>query len=219
MKKAFTFILILVLALGVAASAVQYSQEVKAGWNFIAFPGYPANTAVTSTFANFDFDFDCILQTMVGSESTAFDPFDEFYGLTNVFLGQGYYFYTPEDGTISYEGVADGIPDANGRMTDMWFELPKAGWQMIGNPFDHDVYVNADQSDFGTGDHIFFTDGNVLKTWSEAVEADWVASIMINNESAGDVGYFSNTSWKLEPGLGYYFQTYRDNLVMIIPAY
>ncbi len=219
MKKAFTFILILVLALGVAASAATYTQEVEPGWNFIAFSGYPADTAIDSTLGNFDFFFDCIFQTMVGNESTSYDPFDEMSGLTNVFLGQGYYFYTPEAGTISYEGVADGVPDANGRMTDMWFELPKAGWQMLGNPFDHDVYVNTDKSEAGEGDHIFFTDGNVLKTWGEAAEAGWVANVMINNEKVGTVGYYFNDAAKLEPGYGYYFKTYVDNLVMIIPAY
>ena len=219
MKKAFTFILIFVLALGVAVSADSYTQTFKPGWNFIAFSHYPADTAVESVFGSFDFAFDCVLQTMVGNESASYDPFEEFSALSNVFLGQGYYFYTPEAGTISYEGVADGIPDANGRMTDMWFELPKAGWQMIGNPFAHDVYVNADESDEGTGDHIFFTDGNVLKTWGEAVDADWVEDSFQNNEEQGLVSYSLGDSAKLIAGKGYYFKTNVDNLVMIIPAY
>ena len=54
---------------------------------------------------------------------------------------------------------------------------------MVGTPFNHDVYVNSDQSDMGDGDNIFFTDGSSLKNWGEAADAGWVDTI-----AAGDDG-------------------------------
>ena len=215
MKKTLVFVIALVLAMGMMASAATYTLDVTDGWNFISLPGVPFDSSVASGFDGFDFDFSALLQSMLGNESIADDEAEG--TMLNVFVGQGYYFNPGEDGTISYEGVADGVPDSQGTMADMWISLPKAGWQMIGTPFNHEVFVNADQSDDGDGDNIFFTDGSSLKNWSEAADEGWVSDTALGPE--GSVGFSFSDSASFTPGLGYYFQTMVDDIAMIVPAY
>lgn len=219
MKKTLVLVIALVLAMGMVASADTYTKDVYAGWNFISAPLVPFNSAVESVFSGFDFMFDASLISMNNGESIAYDGWSPETGsLKNILLGSGYYLYTSEaKKTISYDGVADGVPDSAGTMTDMWLSFPKAGWQMFGHPFNHDVYVNTDQSDMGDGNNIFFTDGSSLKNWSEANAAGWVADVATS--AAGTVGFFFNDSCKFESGNGYYIQTMVDNIAMIIPAY
>ncbi|MBO7393212.1 MAG: hypothetical protein J6U98_03300 [Abditibacteriota bacterium] len=218
MKKTLVFVIALVLAMGMMASAATYTADLPEGWNFISVPLVPFDSAVESVFNGFDFMFGDQIQTMLGNVGQAYDGWDpENSDLKNIFIGQGYYFYAIEGGTLSYEGVADGVPDSQGTMADMWISFPAKGWQMVGTPFNHDVYVNSDQSDMGDGDNIFFTDGSSLKNWSEANDAGWVSSEAQGSE--GTVGYFFNDSCKFEPGKGYYLETSVDNLAMIVPAY
>jgi hypothetical protein len=219
MKKTLVFVIALVLAMGMMASAATYTADLQPGWNFISVPLVPYDSSVAAVFGGIDVMFDvAMLQSMKDNASIAYDPFDEEgCDLQNIFVGQGYYINMFDSATFSYEGVADGVPDSQNVMADMWISFPVKGWQMIGTPFNHDVNVNADGEEMGDGDNIFFTDGSSLKNWGEAVEAQWVADCAQNDD--GTVGFFFNDFSKFEPGKGYYFETKVDNLAMIVPAY
>jgi len=151
-----------------------------------------------------------------------------------ILLGEGYWLNCEgSGGTVSNEivGIPDGVP-SGGTMTDMWISLPghqtdgldAGGWHIIGHPFNHATCVNkiAGGNESYVGDHIWFTDGTTLKTWEEAVYATWVDYKFSGNESFGgaDVQYDGGGyDTYLRPGKGYWVNTYKDNLAMIIPAY
>ena len=218
MKKTLILVIALVLAMGMVACADTYTKDIYKGWNFISAPLVPFDSSVASVFNGFDFTADAALQTIDNGSTVAYDPWDiDNSPIKAVLIGKGYYLQNGAAGTLSYSGVADGVPDSNGTMTDMWISLPKAGWQMIGQPFNHDTYVNKDQSEDGTGDNISFTDGTTVKTWADAVTAGWVDSTA--SSASGSVGYSFNDSAKFEAGQGYYIQTKVANIAMIIPAY
>lgn len=220
MKKTLVLVIALVLAMGMVASADTYTKDVYAGWNFISVPLVPFDSTVENVFTGFDFAFDASLQTLKNGVPIEYDYWNagtDLNPLPNILIGQGYYFNTAVDGSISYEGVADGVPAADGTMTDMWLSFPTKGWQMFGHPFNHETFVNSDQSDMGSGDNIFFTDGASLKNWEEAAIAGWVASSAFSEASS--IGYFFADKCSFEPGYGYYIETNVDNLAMIIPAY
>ncbi len=69
----------------------------------------------------------------------AFDP--DAFG--KVLLGEGFWLYQTQGGTISIVGIPDGVPDSSNNMTDMWISLPgnqldgvdEGGWHLFGHPF------------------------------------------------------------------------------------
>lgn len=228
MKK-FGLVIGLVVGLSTASFAATetVSFDIYQGWNLIAAPCVPVDPAPLSVFAG---AIDGIDGNLTRNDPAAggitWDSLggDEAFG--NVLLGDGYWLYQNSEGesTISYEGLPDGIPDVNNNETDMWISLPGAGngnggWHIIGNPFNHDVSVD---SGAGTGDKIFFTDGTTVKTWGEAVDAGWVSDVMTGNDPAtGGINVQYNglgDTDKLSAGKGYWLQTIKDNLAMIIPA-
>lgn len=229
MMKTLVLVLVLSLLTGVAATAATVTVDTYADWNLVAAPLVPFNPAVDSVFSNFDVMFtagitrwDAPSQGMI-----AYDAFDVPGAFGNVLLGDGYWFNYPEAGQIVYDGVPDGVPDASNVKTDMWISLPgnqldgqdAGGWQLIGQPFNHDTPV--DSGGF-SGDLVFFTDGTTLKTWGEAADAGWVDSTMTFWDGATQgmlsLGYFFNDDDQFRAGHGYWCKTNKDNLAMIIPA-
>ena len=124
--------------------------------------------------------------------------------------------------TISYQGVADGVPDAHGRMTDMWIALPgnkknglgSGGVHWVGTPFNHAVCV----------DKCFISDGRYLWTVSQAVEEGLVDGLWdsMDNETKQPlkVGLRSLNpdQYVLQPGMMYQITTHRNDLALIVPA-
>lgn len=224
-----TFVLVLalmVVAAGVSVAATA-TIDIYPGWNQIAAPLVPFDPDPASVFADAADGVDGLLYRTSPSEggSIGYDEFDpDFFG--GVLLGDGYQLMVISgDQEISYQGVADGVPDANEVKTDMWISLPGAGsgsggWHLVGHPFAHDTAVDDGSGD---GTNILFTNGTDVKTWGEANLAGWVdASISGSDASFGgafSVAYdgFGDTD-VLQSGHAYWVYTYVDNLAMIVLA-
>lgn len=230
--KTFGLVLALLMVVGVGSCLAETATfDTYTDWDMISLPLVPLDPVVDNLFTGYDMWFTGFMQRWDAPQQryVAYDPFDVPGSFGSMLLGDGYWFNYPTTGTISYSGVADGVPDAGGTMTDMWVSLPGnqpdgqnlGGWHMIGNPFNHDIPLDPNFNLNGEG--ISFTDGTAVKNWDEAVQANWVDSQMLVwdpiNDRYVDVGYFFNTVDKLEAWRAYWIQTKKDNLAMIIPAY
>ncbi len=224
--KTLVLTLLFVIVIGGACLAETATIDLYTGWNMISAPLVPLQPDPMVVFSNAADGIDGLLSRYDPSlGGIGYDSLDtSLFG--NVLLGDGYWLNSYASGhqLIQYEGVADGVPDGDGNKTDMWISLPGAGelgaWHQIGQPFAHDTPVDPNYD--GTGSGIYFTDGTTLKTWSEAVEANWVdAKISGYDPASGgiDVQYDGlGGDDTLRAGRGYWFLTFRPNLAMIIPA-
>ncbi len=239
--------LVLVLALMMVAGGVSVADTVSfdlyGQWNLVSCPLVPFVPAPWNglsgvekgVFDPVDIDFmgsmsrwDAASQGQIGWSQ--FNPGD--FG--NILLGEGYWVYQGDPQgpspvqTVSYSGVPDGVPDANGVKTDMWISLSGqqgdgdlGGWHLIGHPFNHEVCISKEPGNL-LGDNITITDGTTLKTWGEAVAEGWVNDPMTTwdgvSQGENSVGYFFAADEYLRPGHGYWVRTNKDNLAMIIPA-
>lgn len=224
---------LLVLVASAVCSAATAMYDVYQGFNLIAAPIVPFNSDPTVVFAGSHDGVDGTLSrwdpTNGGVYYDSLDP----GGFGNILLGEGYWLQQTGTGHITIDGVLDGVPDGSGKKTDMWISLPGnqadagvnppsgGGWHLIGNPFDDVIPVDSGS---GVGDRIKFTDGTVLLNWSEAANPPyaWVSATLSGWTPAGggvDVqfdGLGSDDS--LRPGMGYWLQTTKDNIAMIILA-
>lgn len=223
-----TFVLVLalmVVAAGVSVAATT-TIDVYEGWNLISAPLVPFDADPMSVFADAPDGLDGYLSRESPAEGGGilFDELEpELFG--GVLLGDGFWLASSSAATITYEGVEDGVPDAQGVKTDMWISLPGTGagggaWHMIGHPFAHETAVDDGSGD---GTNILFTDGTDVKNWGEANAAGWVSdAVSGEDQSMGGVFFVSfdglGDSDVLQPGKGYWIQTFQDNLAMIIPA-
>ncbi|MCE5200423.1 MAG: hypothetical protein ABFD54_01145 [Armatimonadota bacterium] len=157
----------------------------------------------------------------------------------SILLGEGYLLNNTDGPTqVTYDAVADGVPsnpaDAT-TMTDMWISLPgrtetgtnldQGGWHLIGCPFNHVIPFDKAEGSFAAGDNIYFTDGTTVKTWADASTGNdaWVSPTMFGRDGRGQFqatydGDPSEVDLFLRPGYGYWFQTKKDNLAMIVTA-
>jgi len=229
--KTLVLVLAMVAVLGGMVVADTATYDVYNDWNCISAPLVPYDPDPVSVFSGVTINgklsrFDATVQS--GVSYLRADP----ASFGNVLLGDGYWLQTNvgegNSLTISFQGIADGVPDSSGNLTDMWISLPgdqydeadNGGWHLIGQPFNHDTAtsINAAQ-----GDHIFLTDGTYLKTWKQAVTDNWCGNAFIafdaSAQSGYNVGYLRTASDDtLHAGYGYWFQTKKDNLALIIPS-
>lgn len=232
MMKKLGLVLILMLVVSGAVMAETVTLDTYAGWNVISLPQVPYEPDPAVAFSQFDMMFTTTLMrfdapTQANITYDAFATPPTAFG--NLLLGDGYSFYNPDAGQVSYDAVLDGVPDAAGTMTDMWISLPgdqndgvdAGGWHTIGCPFNHDIAIDPN-FDF-TGSNIQFTDGTTLKGWADAVSAGWVMDSMYYFDGASQsqfaAGFFFNDDDQLRAGKAYTFKTNKDNLAVIIPAY
>lgn len=228
------------LALGITillagmAVAEPVSFDVYQGWTMLAVPQVPFEPAVPDVFGSIP-TVDMLSTFVGGSDFPYNDDTKDFFG--GMMLGQGYWLWLDaESATVSYEGVADGVPDmagdppapVEGTKTDMWISLPGSdqsgggfndtgGWHMIGNPYNHNVDFGAD------GVNVKFTDGTTVKTWAEASAQPgaWVDPIMTGFLGGSDLpssylGFDEGYVPYMIPTAGYWIYTYQPNLAMII---
>lgn len=238
--KTLVLVLALMVVVAGAAMAEPVTFDIYQGWNMIAVPTAPFSPAVPDVLKTTEGIgipvLDCLstFDTVSGSDYGYNAETAEWYPGMN--LGTGYWLWyegdvNPDTGTLTlqYDGFPNGLPDtAGGPRTDMWISLPgsdfdgdgvcEAGnWHMIGNPYAH--YV-----DIGVGGvNIKFTDGNEVKTWSEACAEPgaWVSSNMVGFLAGSDLvtGFAGGDQTPcLVPGCGYWLWTNRPNLAMIIDA-
>jgi len=228
--------LVLVLALLIVGSAMCGAAGVTVDlynkWNYIAAPCVPFNPDPISVFTGpsgaIDLDYYLYRYDAASQSMIVYDAIDP-TGFGNCLLGDGYILYNHANvDNFSFNAVPDGVPDAGGAKTDMWISLPgnqldgvsAGGWQLIGQPFNHDT---ASDLGSGTGDNIHFTDGTTLKTWDEAVAANWVDDTF--NYYTGIDQSMKNITYNglgdddtFRAGNAYYVHTRIDNIAMIIPA-
>jgi len=218
--KTLGLVLALVVVVGGACVADTVTIDLLAGWNQIAAPLVPFNPDPLAIFGSVPVNGTLWRLNAPDQGMTPYDDLDPaMFG--NILLGDGYQISCDAGATISYDGVPDGVPDGSGNMTDMWISLPgnqldgadAGGWHLIGQPFNHETNVVANLS---------LTDGTTLKSWEEAVNAGWCEGVMWQLDAASggmiDVGFDLATDDHLRIGLGYQFQTFKDNLALIIPA-
>lgn len=219
-----TFVLVLalmVVAAGVSVAATA-TIDVYPGWNQISAPLVPFDPDPLSVFADAPNGLDSMLFRISPAEGGSV-PYDEYEPETfgGVLLGDGYQLRASTAAALTFEGVKDGVPDDLEVKTDMWISLPGAGvgtgaWHLIGQPFAHNTYVDETSG-------ISFTNGTEVKTWGDAVIANWVADTFYGlDPSVGGTfivtsdGYGDSDS--LEAGKGYQIKTFVDNLAMIVSA-
>jgi len=220
--KVFGLVLAMVVLAGGIAVADTVSYDVYAGWNLISAPLVPFNPDPASVFAGAPDGLDYRLYgNDPAAGGTVYDSLDP-GAFGNVLLGDGYWLNQDSTGTISFDGVADGVPDSSSNLTDMWISLPGAGsgaggWHLIGCPYNHDIATDDGSS---TGANVLFTNGSVVKNWSDAVAASWVSDVMIGNNNPGggfNVQYDGlGDDDSLRAGKGYWVRTYVDNIAMIL---
>lgn len=246
MKKLTLVLALLLVSSGAFAATETAQMDVYGAFSYVGPPivpitaSYP-NTATIFGDAGVDIEwtgvisrFDAPSQTII--DYWAWDETQQF----SLLLGEGYAIdyragSLPTNPTaVVYTGVEDGVPDADGTMTDMWISLPgyqldsvsAGGWHWISCPFNHAIPFNVEEYSYA-GDNIKVTDGNVVRTVLDAatVEPIWVEEpwsyFQGDVQSWGNAGYLSGVyeSDQLEPGYMYMVKTRVDNLALIVPAY
>jgi len=224
--KTLGFVLAFVMAMSVASFADTAEFDLYGtSKNMVSLPQVPLNSDPLEVFASSSVDPSYNITRWTGVGYVSYDP-DDPTGYGNMLLGDGFWCGGSKNAVISYEAVADGVPDSNGQMTDMWISLPGAGngnggRHLIGTPFAHEILV--DKGSYN-GDNIFFTDGTTLLTWGEACQDpyNWIGPTITYWTGLGydDVWYDGSNpeAMSLMPGRAYWVATSKDNLAMIIPA-
>lgn len=223
-----TFVLVLalmVVAAGVSVAATA-TIDVYPGWNRIAAPLVPFDPDPMSVLGGAVDGLDSLLMRYNYAEGgvVTYDELnpERFRG---ILLGDGLQLFVTQAQTLTYEGVEDGVPDAQGVKTDMWISLPGSGAgtggiHMVGHPFGHDTAVDDGT---GEGTNILFTNGTDVKTWGEANAEGWVAGEFAGFSPSVGGGFYVQYDGLgytdvLAAGNAYLVTTYVDNLAMIIPA-
>lgn len=228
---------LVVLASLVLASAVcadNYTQVLypapgypwieDVGFNHFALKGVPFDPSVSSVFAGVPVGTG--IATLTRWEETTQTPIAYDMDSPEVFggmlLGVGYTVAVLPNTSdpngqwlISYDGVADGIPDGAGQLTDMWISLPglfNGGMHWVGHPFDHDVLWTD----------VLVTDGTqtipvqtaVANGWLEGSWQFWDATI----QTPVSIDIDDPVNCYMHPGMMYLVPTLQNNIALIIPA-
>jgi len=179
------------------------------GWNVIAMPGIPLDPNPPSVFGELPIDNVLCRWSNLDQSWKFYDPWSpQEFG--NVLLTEGYYYYYQPGGPtqISYSGLNDADT------MDVWVSLPKTGWHLIGNPFNHSYQWPGTK----------LTDGNVtvsLETAARTPGYEWLDSIgwwwEASSQSLKTIGLeddFPDTT-QMEHWHGYWVQTRVDKIAMI----
>ncbi len=224
--KTLVLVLAMVFVISSASFAATATVDTYSGWNWISIPIVPYNSGVTSVFTGYNLMFGATLvrYDATTASNVVFNYFAP-AAFGNILLGDGYEFNYSTPGTINVTGVPSGVPDSLSNQTDMWVSLPgvqsdgadAGGWHLIGTPYDTDVAITQ-----FSGANILFTDGNEVKTWSQAFSAGWVADIAFWFDAVTDsvktTGYFFKNDNAFRADKGYKIKTNKDNLAVIFPA-
>ena len=217
-EKMKTLGLMLALVVVLASASFAATIDIYTGFNCVAIPNVAIDSAPESVLSGASLDgYLSRFDAAGGSDVTysAWAP-EEFGGML---LGEGYWLSSDTTADYTYSGLDNGVPSA-GVKTDMWISLPgnqydgldQGGWHLIGNPYAE--LVNKS--------NLYFTDGKDLLSWEDANSAGWVGGELQGFDGMYQSSYIISLSWgdgdDLIPARGYYLQTFKDNLAMIVVA-
>lgn len=243
--KTLGLVLAMLLVISASALADTATLDVYQGWNYIGCPLVPMNLSndpevdPENDFTEPYFAFDEVAFDLETGKLLRFDAVnaanlvylgDEAFG--KLLLGDGYMLNCsiPGKTTITYTGVPNGVPDAGGNKTDMWISLPGkqgdsnvpygGGWHLISTPYADDVPAYTFDQFENIIWNINFTDGTQVLDWMAAADAGWVADTMygLTGGVQNLCTYNSETEYIMKAGKGYFLETKKDNIAMIITA-
>jgi hypothetical protein len=198
-----------VLLISAAAIAVEapFPYTLSAGKNLMAVPAVPLDPDPAAVFGSIPIDGVLIRWDAATQSSHAYDEWDpDYFG--NVLIGEGYWLTTASGASSSYQGLTD--TDS----MDIWISLPKAGWNLIGNPFSYE-YTWGDAK---------VTDGNETISLAEARDRGWLVSVATwwdaSAGSSRDVGCPDDWCYTdlLLPWHGYWVRSNIDKIALILEA-
>lgn len=181
---------------------------VQAGWNLLALPGIPVDPTPPNVFAGIDIDgrmyrWDAAVQGLFIYDSWS----PEMFG--NILLTDGYWLETDSYATVSFSGLDD-----NNSM-DVWVSLPKAGWSLIGNPFN---------SEF-TWENAKVVDGNVTISLQQAAKTEgWLNSLGYwwdsSTQGLNEIGIPDDFPQyeTMQPWHGYWVESFVDKIALIFES-
>ncbi|MBP6963173.1 MAG: hypothetical protein KBC96_02085 [Armatimonadetes bacterium] len=213
MKRTIIGLVLVSLAAMLPASAALTTitsppGTVVSGWSLIALPGIPVDPDPLVVMNGIDIDgkltrWDAATQSLY--QYDLWTP--EVFG--NMLLTDGYWVQSDSPGTISYAGLDD-----NNSM-DVWISLPKAGWSLIGNPFNRD-FTWADAK---------VVDGNVTVSLQDAAYTNnWLSSVGMwwdaGTQSLYDIGLPDDWPYTetMQAWHGYWIQSNVDKIALILES-
>ena len=198
-----------VLLISAVAIAVEapFPYTLSAGTNLVAMPAVPLNPDPAAVFESIPIDGLLIRWDAAKQSSYAYDMWNpDLFG--NVLIGEGYWITTASGASSTYQGLTD--TDS----MDIWISLPKAGWNLIGNPFSYE-YTWGDAK---------VTDGNETISLAVARDRGWLVSVATWWDaplgSSRDVGCPDDYCYTdvLYPWHGYWVRSSIDKIALILEA-
>lgn len=179
---------------------------VCSGWNLISLPAVPSNPGPDSVLAGMSIDQRLQRWEAATGGLVIYDLWSpDAYG--GMVLGDGHWLQTDAPGTISFAGRYQ--PE------DQWISLPKAGFSLIGQTFNHstgwaDVKIHNGTSIVSMSDAIH------MESWLQASGFWWDSAAQGLCDFGLEEDYYSNTT--LDPWHGYWVESLVDNLSLLVPA-
>jgi len=226
--KTLGLVLVLVLALGVCgfAQTVNSTMNMQHNVSMLCVKNVPIDPNPEDLFDSSNYAPDYSMFVWNGGGYFEYDPGNPtVFG--NILLGTGYVYNLPKgvnsDSDVIFTALPDGVPDASGNKTDMYFSFPKAGNYLIGCPFANNL--NIDDGD-QNGTNVLWTNGSVTLQWGDACDSgapggQWCNPVMQRWNGGGYTNLWndgSSDSGLMYAGSAYWVTTYQPNLAMIICA-
>lgn len=176
---------------------------VTAGWNLLSIPVQPADPNPQTVFQGIDIEASLYRWDKIGQGIVIYSEWDP-TAFGDVSIDEGYWLVTTGPATISYE-PADVLPQ-----DERTIALPKAGWYIIGCPFEGPKDWNA----------VTVINGSYTRSMATARDWGWLESLGYwwdNSVPGGGLRtYGLDDDWAettvLQPWKGYWLQTHLDNL-------
>lgn len=207
--------LLVVAALCVSASAAietvtcPQPGPINIGWNLMSLPAIPTDPTPPAVFDEYGGAIEGVLCRW-DAALQGLSCYSEWGGdFGNMLLTDGYWLLLGPEGAnqLSFEAITDNDD------TDMWISLPKTGWTIIGCPYRYSVNWNT----------VEITDGTATIPLATARD-QWLKTITYwwDSEEGGlkTMGLdddFTDTV-TLEPWQGFWVNSLKDNLALIVPA-
>lgn len=212
MRTRLVFLIFLALLLTSAAAIAvvnDFPYTLSPGKNLIAVPAVPLNPDPAAVFGTVPIDGLLIRWDAATQSSRAYDEWDPGY-FGNVLIGEGYWITTASGASSTYQGLTD--TDS----MDIWISLPKAGKNLIGNPFSFDyLWANAKVTD-GNETVSLATAAAAPRSWINTVAIWWDAPA----GSSRDVGLPDDYAYTdyLHPWHGYWVTSNIDKIALILES-